>query len=188
MAPYFADDGITLAYGQPGALLAKGETFRHLRCVSMDRVIGQNIRDWQALGGTPIEAKLRRLQNEMQMLLYTLPANDEREANRLPPINSFWVTGAGVLDKAMPPAPGVQVETRLRLAGADPAARAKAWTEVDADVCRRLADLVSGGTPASLTLCGDRAAQTFELVQQSFVQKIMNKFGNSGINHLLSQL
>jgi hypothetical protein len=188
MAPYFAEDGITLAYWQPGVLLAKGETFRSLRCVSIERVVGQNIRDWQALGGTPEESKLRRLQNEMQMLLYTLPANDEREAKGLPPINSFWVTGAGVLDAAKPSAAGVQVETRLRLAGADPVARAKAWAEVDANACHRLADQVRSGMPASLTLCGDRAAQTFELVKQSFAQKIMNKFSHSSISGIISSL
>ncbi len=188
MAPYFAEDSITLAYWQPGVLLVKGETFRKLRCVSMDRVVGQNIRDWQALGGTPEESKLRRLQNEMQMLLYTLPANDEREAKGLPPINSFWVTGAGVLDAAKPSAAGVQVETRLRLAGADPVARAKAWAEVDANACHRLADQVRSGMPASLTLCGDRAAQTFELVKQSFAQKIMNKFSHSSISGIISSL
>jgi hypothetical protein len=103
----------------------------------------------------------------MQMLLYTLPANDEREAKRLPPINSFWVTGAGVLDTAMPPTPGV---------------------EVDADACRRLLEQVRAGTPGSLTLCGERAAQTFELIPQSFLQKITNKFNQSRIPHLLSQL
>ena len=124
----------------------------------------------------------------MQMLLYTLPANDEREAKGLPPINSFWVTGAGVLDAAKLSAAGVQVETRLRLAGADPVARAKAWAEVDANACHRLADQVRSGMPASLTLCGDRAAQTFELVKQSFAQKIMNKFSHSSISGIISSL
>lgn len=188
MAPYFAEDGIALSYWRPGVLLAKGNALAQLRTVSMDRVVGQDIRDWQALGGTAAEAKLRRLQNEMQMLLYTLPLNDEREAQGLPPVNSFWVTGAGQLDQAVPPAPGVELQSRLPAAGADPAARAKAWAELDADTCQRLADHLRAGKPGSLTLCGEHAAQTFELLPQGFWQKLMNKFSHSGISDLLSSL
>lgn len=188
IAPYFDEDGITLAYWQPGILLAKGEIFRNLRCVSMDRVVGQNIRDWQTLGGTPEESKLRRLQNEMQMLLYTLPANDEREANGLPPINSFWVTGAGVLKEAIAPALGVEVETRLALAGNDPTARANAWAAMDTDLFRRMAERLRAGHPGSVTLCGERAAQTFELSPQSFLQQIMKKISRSSQAELIGSL
>jgi hypothetical protein len=161
-----------------------------LHCVSLARVVGQAVGDWQALGGTPAESTLRRLQNEMQMLLYTLPANDEREARGLLPVNSFWVTGAGVLDRQIAPAAGVELEPRLLAAGADPGALAKAWAEVDADACQRLLNHLrhSPGAACSLTLCGERAAQTFELVPQGLFQKIKAKFGRSGIPDMLSTL
>ena len=175
MAPYFAEDGIALSCWRPGVLLAKGDTFRQLRCVSVERVVGHNIRDWQALGGTSAEAKLRRLQNEMQMLLYRLPLNDEREANGLPPINSFWVTGAGVLDVPTAPIPGVEAHLLTS-------------TEQITDACQRWAKHRHAGHPGSLTLCGDHAAQTFEPVSQSFFAKFMNKFGRSGIPDQLSSL
>jgi hypothetical protein len=46
----------------------------------------------------PVAARakpLRRLQNEMQMLLYTHPVNERRIARGLPAVNSFWISGTG---------------------------------------------------------------------------------------------
>ena len=40
---------------------------------------------------------LTRLQNEMQMLLYTHPFNDVRDSQRKLPVNSFWISGTGDL-------------------------------------------------------------------------------------------
>ena len=40
---------------------------------------------------------LRRLQNEMQMLLYRHPVNDARAAQRRLTVNSFWISGTGTL-------------------------------------------------------------------------------------------
>ena len=171
MAPYFLEDGITLHYqdGLPTAWLAQGETFRGLRTTSMERVAGTRLTLslFNAAGGAA--ARLRRLQNEMQMLLYTHPANEARHQRGLAPINSFWVTGAGVLDQALPPRPGVRIETRLLqpAAHADGPAHAQAWREVDADSCASLLAQLRSGTPVQLTLCGDHAAQTFGAARTS---------------------
>lgn len=93
MQPYFAEDGITLRYDSPGRWLASGEIFRGLLTASLDRVIGQPVDAWmpEAAQAKP----LRRLQNEMQMLLYTHPVNDQRAASGLPAINTFWISGTG---------------------------------------------------------------------------------------------
>lgn len=165
MAPYFLEDGITLApYGKlPGIGLATGEIFRTLRCVSMDTQMGRHLTRAVLDGaGTPA-ATLRRLQNEMQMLLYTHPANEARQQQRLAPVNSFWVTGAGVLDHVVPIAQDVRVESRLYAPASrrDAAAHAQAWQAVDADSCAALLALLRAGGEARLTLCGDRAAQSF---------------------------
>ena len=40
---------------------------------------------------------LRRLQQEMQMLLYTHAVNEERARGGLLPVNSFWASGTGAL-------------------------------------------------------------------------------------------
>jgi hypothetical protein len=165
MAPYFLEDGITLQpYGDvAGTWLATGEPFRNLRTVSTDQLAGRRLTRsmLESAGGSA--AVLRRLQNEMQMLLYTHPANETRQQQRLLPINSFWVTGAGVLDKKIPFAPDVVVEPRLYAAALrmDVDAHAKAWQEVDADTCARLLALLRAGGDARLTLCSDKAAQTF---------------------------
>lgn len=165
MAPYFLEDGITLApHGRVhGSWLATGEVFRGLHSVSTDTLMGRHLtRSLLDGAGTPA-ATLRRLQNEMQMLLYTHPVNEARQQRGLAPVNSFWVTGAGVLDHAMAPAGDVQVESRLQAPALrrDAAAHAQAWQAVDADACAALLALLRAGGDARLTLCGGRAAQSF---------------------------
>ena len=166
MAPYFLEDGITLApYGQrPGTWLASGEIFRGLRCVSMDTLMGRHLTRSVLDGSGTAAATLRRLQNEMQMLLYTHPVNDARQARGLMPVNSFWVTGAGELDHAVPIAQDVRVEARLHAPALrrDAAAHAQAWRAVDADTCASLLGALRAGGRTRLTLCGDRAAQSLE--------------------------
>ena len=165
MSPYFLEDGIILhPYGTvPGTWLAIGEPFRGLRTVSTNQATGRHLTRsmLDSSGGSAV--LLRRLQNEMQMLLYTHPANETRQQQRLLPINSFWVTGAGVLDAKTPAAPDVQVEMRLHAAALrrDAAAHAAAWQEIDAEVCADLLARVRAGEDVRLTLCSDKAAQTF---------------------------
>ncbi len=116
-----------------------------------------------ALADSPEATVVRRLQNEMQMLLYTHPQNAAREQRGLRPVNSFWLTGAGVLDAPLAPSPAVRIETRLHAPARDrdPAGHAAAWQAVDADLCARLLAEVRAGRPMQLSLCGERAAQTF---------------------------
>ena len=70
-----------------------------LPCASVDRVIGRNVDLWlrtDAAGGTdPRLRLLRRLQNEVQMLLFTHPINEQREDRGVLPVNSFWLSGCG---------------------------------------------------------------------------------------------
>ncbi|MCY7370786.1 MAG: hypothetical protein LH479_07940, partial [Polaromonas sp.] len=100
MAPYFDTDGIRLHYGRPDRWLAEGEMFRSLPTASLDRVLGRNVDPW-----LPGDKTLTRLQNEMQMLLYTHPANETRSAARQWPVNSFWLSGTGTLTQPPSPSP-----------------------------------------------------------------------------------
>jgi len=93
MRPYFAEDGIALSYDSPTRWLASGDIFRGLATASLDRVIGQSVERW--IPEAQQTRSLRRLQNEMQMLLYTHPVNDKRAAQGLLEVNSFWVSGTG---------------------------------------------------------------------------------------------
>jgi hypothetical protein len=163
MAPYFAEDGIQLTFDAPLRWLARGEVFRTLATASLDRVIGRTIDSWMPRGDDA--RAIRRLQQEMQMLLYTLPLNDERQRGGLLPVNSFWVSGTG----ALPPgydvaqARGVQVSPYLRDAAllGDWRGWSAAWHDLDARDCARLLAELERGHPVRITLCGESASRTW---------------------------
>ncbi|MBK6008974.1 phosphoglycerate mutase [Ramlibacter ginsenosidimutans] len=163
MRPWFAEDGIALSYDAPLRWLAQGELFRSLPTASLDRVVGRNIQRWLPAGaqGAPV----RRLQQEMQMLLYTLPLNDERQRGGLLPVNSFWASGTGALPPATRrgPIPGLQISPYLRDAAlvGDWRAWAAAWQELDARDCARLLTELDAGRSIRLTLCGEAGARTW---------------------------
>jgi hypothetical protein len=163
MRPYFQGDGIALEYHAPTLWLASGELFRTLPTASLDRVVGRPVDPW--LPRTPGAGALRRLQQEMQMLLYTHEVSEERLRQGALPVNSFWISGTG----ALPPgaAPGLpadlvmpQALREAALAGDWPA-WAAAWQRVDTDECGRLVAALDQGRPVTLTLCGERNAQSW---------------------------
>jgi hypothetical protein len=163
MRPFFEQDGITLEYDQPTLWLARGEVFRDLATASLDRVIGRPIDDW--MPRAPQAKTVRRLQQEMQMLLYTHEINEERFRGGRLPVNSFWVSGTGALPASGPIAspPGLQLAAQLRNAALsdDWTGWASAWQQVDANDCARLGRALDEGERVTLTLCGERNAQTW---------------------------
>ncbi|HEY1101848.1 MAG TPA: phosphoglycerate mutase [Burkholderiaceae bacterium] len=191
MQPWFAEDGITLRYlALPGAWLASGAVFRGLPSASLERVVGRNINGWLPPASTAQGATLRRLQNEMQMLLYTHPLNDAREERGLPVVNSFWITGAGVLDTPVPAHPELMIEPRLCAPQLqqDAVAWADAWHAIDGDVCARLLEGVRLKLDIRLTLCGDRVAQTWHNTRSGPWQRITSIFGRRPASSLLESL
>jgi hypothetical protein len=163
MRPFFEQDGIVLDYHAPTLWLARGEPFRDLPTASLDRVVGRPVDPW--LPRTPGAGQLRRLQQEMQMLLYTHEVSEERLRRGALPVNSFWVSGTGAWPtRAAAAAPArLQMPDGLRqaaLAG-DWSAWAAAWQQLDAGECARLLEALDAGQPVRLTLCGERAAQTW---------------------------
>lgn len=160
--PLFHGVGIELVYAAPDVWLARGEIFRDLPCASLDRVIGRAVDAW--LPRVAAAGPLRRLQQEVQMLLYTNEANDERESRGLLPINSFWVSGTG----SLPSSAAAQWPANLRIASAlrepalagDWAAWAAAWRDLDERECAPLLDAASGAE-VTLTLAGERRAQSW---------------------------
>ena len=101
LRPWFEQDGIALEYDTPTQWLARGEVFRDFPAASLDRVTGRVIDRWMPRGEAG--KAVRRLQQEMQMLLYTQPINEGGARRVLATNNSFWVCGAGALPAA--PAP-----------------------------------------------------------------------------------
>jgi hypothetical protein len=163
MQPFFEEDGITLEYESPALWLARGEVFRDLATASLDRVAGRSIDEW--MPHAPEARTLRRLQQEMQMLLYTHQVNEERARGGLLPVNSFWTSGTGALAAEHAPAVpwGLKVAHSLRDAAVlgDWRAWAAAWQQLDAKECARLLQAVDKGEAATLTLCGERNARTW---------------------------
>lgn len=179
MQPYFAEDGITLHYDTPTRWLARSDLFRGVATASLDRVQGRNVNAW--MPEAQQAAPLRRLQNEMQMLLYQHPVNDARAAQHLLPINSFWVSGTGALN-AVPrsaAAHPVRCDNTLKQPAMQEnwAAWAAAWQQLDATLMAELLHKVQRHETFTLTLCGERAAQIWELKKQPFMTRIMNKLG-----------
>ena len=107
---------------------------------------------------------LRRLQNEMQMLLYTQRVNDERTPRGAPPINSLLAQRHRRPASRRRPAPAPPSVDRGCAAPAlrdDAAAWAAAWQALDAGPIAALLAAPGARRAVALTLCGDRAARRF---------------------------
>ncbi|MGE0348137.1 phosphoglycerate mutase [Hydrogenophaga sp.] len=163
LAPYCAEDGITLRYVSPTRWHARGEPLRGIACASLDRVSGRSVEAWMATStANPAGSQLlKRLQSEAQMLFYTHAAHDEREAARLHPVNGFWVSGAGALERATTPRPAPVQPDDLRRAvlQADWSAWQQAWAALDAGEIAQWLARARRGEPVTLTLCGERVAR-----------------------------
>lgn len=197
MQPYFVDDGITLHYVPalgPARWLAEGELFRHLPTASLDRVLGRNVDPWlpkqDKNDANSTARKMKLLQNEMQMLLYTHALNDERAARRQLPVNSFWLSGTGALAAAYTPgeAPAAPRSLAQAVFADDWAAYAQAWAALDANEIAALLARQRAGEAVRLTLCGERGATTFETASQGFFAKIAGALSPTPLLTVLERL
>lgn len=160
LSPLAAEDGITLVYETPLRWRAEGEMFANLASASLDRVIGRSLTDWLPDG--PAARGLRRLQSEAQMLFYTHPVTDAREARRLTPVNSFWISGTGALaalPQAGQPLPDVPLNLRTPALQAAWDQWAQAWEALDAGPVAAALKHLDAGQTVTLTLCGERHAR-----------------------------
>ena len=178
MQIYFEADGIRLHYVTPQRWLAEGAVFTGFPTASLDRVLGRNVDPWLPAGSAG--KTLRRLQNEMQMLLYTHPINDARIKQRQLPVNSIWFSGTGNLpEQGRRPAASPerqQLSAPRTLANAalrdDWQAYADAWVALDAHEAREFLTRQSAGEVVRLTLCGERTALTFESAPRSLLRRL----------------
>lgn len=167
----FTSEGFALAWLDATRWLVAHESLHELPTASLDRVIGRNVDRW--LPDAPAARLIRRLQNEVQMLLYTHPINAAREARGLPSVNSVWLSGCGRRQHAAAPR-ALVVDERLRAPALaeDWAAWADAWRTLDAEALAALRDALRRGEPATLTLCGERAALRLEPAPRSLWQRL----------------
>jgi hypothetical protein len=156
----FTSESYAWHWLSPTQWLCRHEELAELPTASLDRVIGRNVDRW--LTADPRARRLRRLQNEAQMLLHSHPLNAEREARGDLPVNSLWCSGTGTLPPRGPAAsqPLVQLSTSLRSAALsdDVAAWLEAFAAWDADTFGPWVQRHGQDSASSLTLCGERSA------------------------------
>jgi hypothetical protein len=166
----FESEGFALAWGAPLRWYAAHESLVELPCASPDRVIGRNVDRW--MPAHPQARLVRRLQSEVQMLLYPHAVNEAREARGQLSVNSFWLSGCGRFQAA--DADAVQVHDSLRapLLADDWAAWAEAWRALDAGALADALARLQRGEPVAVTLCGERFAARFESVPRTLWQRL----------------
>lgn len=172
MQPFFAEDDITLHYERPLRWLARGAPLRGLSGAALERVIGRDVGPW-----LPASPLLRRLQNEMQMLLYTHAVTEALAKRGALPVNSFWLSGGGVL--AQTPAEAQPLQLHEDLVGAavqgDWAAWADAWRALDAQLDALHAAL-DAGQALTLTLCSELRAHPYTTAPRGAWARLAGRF------------
>lgn len=183
LQPWFAEDGMQLHIVEPGRWRITGAPLQGLCTASLDRVLLRDVSHWMPQG--PHARSLQRLHSEVQMLLYNHPFNAQRAERGQPPINAFWLHGAGHLQaeavqasRTLQQVTPLQVVDSLRQAALrqDWPAWKQAWLDADAGpIAQLLAHVQLGGT-ATLTLCGEQHARSFTSTRRNWLGKIKNHF------------
>ena len=186
LGEWLAQDGITLvpsASGAPFERDAQADCFADLPSVSIRRAAQGSLMDAAQKGRNPSAQKIARLQGEAQMLLYNHPVNAEREAQRLPAINAFWLDCAGELGKpSAPPAEEVVLVRTLQDAAEanNLAAWRQAWLALDEELFApaalqsKLAQ--AGNAGLRISFCGLHGAQTHTYGAQSPLNRLKSLF------------
>jgi hypothetical protein len=188
MQSFFAEDGIALHPYKPGQWLAQSPLLADLPTASLDRVIGRNIDPWLVGSHTsaellsPAAKLLRRLQNEMQMLLYTHPVNEGRRLT----INSFWVHGTGALSPTKRAEPKVIHTLRESALQQDLIGWLEAWQHVDAHVIAPMLARVAAGEPQRLLLCGEHEFHVYDSAAPSIWQRLLTRFAPTSLDTVLA--
>jgi hypothetical protein len=189
IAPYFEQDGIELRYHSAARWLALAPQFADFECASLARVQGRSINEFLPDPGKfPQQLKLSRLQAEVQMLLYTHPLTEARQARGLPAVNSFWVDGAGQLD-AMPSASGeVRMDYCLQDAADDEKAYRNVWLSLTMSSEDVAAKALAENRELRLTFCGERQAITYLARKASLKQQFLRLLGRKPLQNMREQL
>jgi hypothetical protein len=184
MQTFLQEDGLQVTWHSALAWHAQGDMLAEMPTASLDRVIGQNVKPWMPDSPSARHAArpLQRLQSEMQMLLYNHPVNDAREARRQHTVNAFWLHGAGTLSAGSgAPAQPVTLSDALRTSAlrGDLQAWQQAWKQLDATAVADLLEHFKVTGQATLSLCSEHAAHTYEAAPATWQKRITRLFHNT---------
>ncbi|MEX8517884.1 MAG: hypothetical protein AB3X44_05120 [Leptothrix sp. (in: b-proteobacteria)] len=188
LRPSFEAEGWQLQWGAPLRWYARHAVLAELKTASLERAIGRNLDLWLR-GKDPDARRLRRLQVEAQMLWHEHPVNETREARGALAVNSFWLSGCGRPQPSQQPAE-LQIDTSLpatMLAG-DWAGWCEAWRALDAGAIAALLARAQRGEAVTLTLCGERHAQTYELRPRGWLTGLRSRWQPPAVGALLAAL
>ncbi len=186
----FESEGFGFVWGAASRWYAAHESLVDLPCASLDRVIGRNVEFWmRGSEARSVSAKrVRRLQSELQLLLYPHALNDERERRGALTLNSFWLSGCGRAQPEEAASPQVDEALRAPLLAEDWAAWAEAWHALDTGPIAALLAASRSGDSVALTLCGDRGAHRFESAPQSLWKRLGKRLHSAEPHTVLEAL
>ena len=182
MAPFFQEDGLSLHFDTPQRWLVSGEPLRDVVGAAPERVIGRDVAAW-----LPASPLLRRLQNEMQMLLYTHAVSEARTERGALAVNSFWLSGCGALAAMPATTQELTVLDALTLPAVrgDWAAWARAWLTLDAQLAPLQAAL-DAGQNVTLTLCSELVARRYTPAPRSAWLRLVQRFKPQTLSDILT--
>ncbi|MEO5696615.1 MAG: hypothetical protein ABIQ60_05700 [Burkholderiaceae bacterium] len=186
----FESEGFRFEWGAASRWYAAHESLVDLPCASLDRVIGRNVDLWLRGGVAlhPGNRLIRRLQSEVQLLLYPHPLNDEREQRGALTLNSFWLSGCGRAQADAGAALQVDDSLRTPLLAEDWAAWADAWRTLDAGALAECRAAMRAGADLTLTVCGERGTQRLDSRKQSVWNQLMRRCRTGDSRLLLETL
>jgi hypothetical protein len=98
LKPVFGDAGMTLEISSPDRWHVRLPSQLSLpEFAAPEQALGEDL--YEHLPQGPDGRRWRVLLNEVQVLLHQHPVNAQRRARGLPPVNSVWLWGGGVLQK-----------------------------------------------------------------------------------------
>jgi hypothetical protein len=186
----FESEGFRFEWGSPSRWYAAHESLVELPCASLDRVIGRNVELWmRGSEARSSQAKLvRRLQSELQLLLYPHPLNTERDERGELSLNSFWLSGCGRFQADERDALQSNDVLRAPLLAEDWAAWADGWRTLDNGDVAEWLEAASAGRHVVLTLCGDRNAHRFEPAPLNLRERLSRRWNAPHAHEILGAL
>lgn len=136
------EDGFAMEAQRNGVWHIAAPQLAHLHCCDLARAARRDVREIQPQAlhddaGAKALKLWHRIGNELQMLLYSHPVNDQRAANLQLTLNAVWLSGCGALPSSASTSP------------AKPQ-----WTHLPIHTIEQLEATLQSHNPETLTLCG----------------------------------